>query len=363
MNGWAVLDRLKHDPAVRHIPVQLVSVTSDFHCALREGARGYIEKPSSAEVLDEMLRELQAFATSSTRSVLIVEDDENQLNSMIELIGDDHVKTAAARSAEEAITAYLDLSLFEAAFFLTAMRQTRFDCVVLDLGLPGMNGFEFVEYVRKDPKLKLVPIVVYTARDLTRDERSRLEKASEAIILKDATSPERLLEETALFLHRDESKLPPAKRELLEQARRNDPTLLGTRVLIVDDDVRNVFALTAALEQRFGMQVAYADNGEDGIRMLEQSDHTDVVLMDVMMPGMDGYETIRRMRKLSGNGNVPIIALTAKAMKGDRERCLAAGASDYIAKPVDTDQLASLIRVWVSGRSSMSHCEPERAPA
>ena len=177
--------------------------------------------------------------------------------------------------------------------------------------------------------------------------------------MKDATSPERLLAETALFLHREESSLSPEKRRLLEQARRNDPVLSGIKVLIVDDDVRNVFALTAALEQRYGMQVRYADNGEAGIEMLREAEWTDVVLMDVMMPGMDGYETIRRVRQLPDRGRVPIIALTAKAMKGYRERCLEAGASDYIAKPVDTDQLASLIRVWLTG----PRCEPEELQA
>jgi CheY-like chemotaxis protein len=208
-------------------------------------------------------------------------------------------------------------------------------------------GAELLDRMHGDPELSIVPVVVYTARDLTRAERERLAPLSEAIIVKDATSPERLLEETALFLHRDEAKLPPEKRQMIELARRNDPALLGTKVLIVDDDVRNVFALTAALEQRFGMSVVYADNGLDGIEMLKTAPRIDVVLMDVMMPGVDGYETIRRMRKLPGHEGIPIIAVTAKAMKGDREKCVEAGASDYIAKPVDTDQLASLIRVWV----------------
>jgi CheY-like chemotaxis protein len=207
-----------------------------------------------------------------------------------------------------------------------------------------------------------VPVVIYTARDLTKAERARLGKLTEAVIVKDATSPERLLEETALFLHRDESKLPPEKRQMIEQARRNDPALLGTKVLIVDDDVRNVFALTAALEQRFGMSVAYADNGVDGIEMLRTSPRIDVVLMDVMMPGVDGYETIRRIRRLGGHEDIPIIAVTAKAMKGDREKCIEAGASDYIAKPVDTDQLASLIRVWVgSPARARRECAAEGA--
>jgi CheY-like chemotaxis protein len=238
-----------------------------------------------------------------------------------------------------------------------AMRSQRFDCMVLDLGLPGMSGFELIDTMRRDPRLRSVPVVVYTARDLSRTEQEQLRASAEAVIIKDATSPERLLDETSLFLHRAEADLPPNKRKMIEQARLNDPALQGVGVLIVDDDVRNVFALTAALEHRFGMRVTYADNGAEGIGQLKSSAAIHVILMDVMMPGMDGYETMRRIRQLPGHESIPIIALTAKAMKGDREKCLEAGASDYIAKPVDTDQLASLIRVWVGERK----CEPRDA--
>jgi CheY-like chemotaxis protein len=347
MNGWAVLDRLKHDPAVRHIPVHILSVTDDAHCAMKQGARGFLQKPSASEGLDGLLADLKEFLLRPKRNLLVVEDDQTQLNSVIELLDGDDVDAVGVASAEEA---------------LAAMRVRKFDCVVLDLGLPEMNGHDLLDYIRDDPKLAAVPVVIYTARDLTKAERERLQPLTESIIVKDATSPERLLEETALFLHRDEAKLPPLKRQMIEQARRNDPALLGTKVLIVDDDVRNVFALTAALEQRFGMSVIYADNGIDGIELLKNTPRVDVVLMDVMMPGVDGYETIRRMRKLPGHGDIPIIAVTAKAMKGDREKCIEAGASDYIAKPVDTDQLASLIRVWVGdpGRER-TKCEPEGA--
>jgi CheY-like chemotaxis protein len=350
MNGWAVLDRLKHDPSVRHIPVHIVSITDEgLHCTLRQGARGYTNKSASESELDGMLADLMDFVRNGRRRLLVVEDDENQLNSVVELLGGDDIDTTAARSAEGA---------------LEAMRAKRFDCVVLDLGLPEMNGTELLDHLRDDRDLAGVPVVIYTARDLTRAEKDKLNGLAEAVIVKDADSPERLLEETALFLHRDESKMPPAKRQMIEHARRNDPALLGTRVLIVDDDVRNVFALTAALEQRFGMTVIYADNGLDGVEMLRSNPRIDVVLMDVMMPGVDGYETMRLMHKLPGHEDIPIIAVTAKAMKGDREKCLEAGASDYIAKPVDTDQLASLIRVWVGepGRVK-APCDPENATA
>jgi signal transduction histidine kinase/CheY-like chemotaxis protein/HAMP domain-containing protein len=347
MNGWAVLDRLKHDPGVRHIPVHIVSVTDDAHCAMKQGARGYLRKTSSPDAMDGLMSDLINFVRRPRRSLLIVEDDQTQLQTLAELLGGDDVEALTATSAESA---------------LEQMRSRRFDCVVLDLGLPQMSGADLLDRVRDDPSLSNVPVVVYTARDLTRAERERLQPISEAIVVKDAGSPERLLEETAMYLHRDEAKLPPAKRQMIEQARRNDPALLGTKVLIIDDDVRNVFALTAALEQRFGMSVVYADNGADGVEMLRTSPRIDVVLMDIMMPGMDGYETIRRVRELPGQEAVPIIAVTAKAMKGDREKCLEAGASDYIAKPVDTDQLASLIRVWVGepGRASRN-CDPAEA--
>ena len=341
MNGWSVVDRLKHDPATRHVPVYIVSVTEDNHCALVMGARRYLQKPAPVEAVNELLSDIREFAERKQRELLIVEDDEIQLNSIIELIGDGDVVATTARSGEEAIE---------------LMRARTFDCVVLDLGLPNMSGLELLAEMRSDPRLARLPVVVYTARDLPKAEQAQLDAVAEAVIVKDARSPERLLEETALFLHRAEADLPPAKRKMLELARLNDPALSGIRVLIVDDDVRNVFALTAALEQRFGMQVTYADNGAEGVKMLEATDRLDVVLMDVMMPGMDGYETIRQMRRLQGHESIPIIALTAKAMKGDREKCLEAGASDYIAKPVDTDQLASLIRVWVGERK----CDPEQ---
>jgi CheY-like chemotaxis protein len=314
---------------------------------MKQGARGYLRKTSSPDAMDGLMSDLINFVRRPRRSLLIVEDDQTQLQTLAELLGGDDVEALTATSAESA---------------LEQMRSRRFDCVVLDLGLPQMSGADLLDRVRDDPSLSNVPVVVYTARDLTRAERERLQPISEAIVVKDAGSPERLLEETAMYLHRDEAKLPPAKRQMIEQARRNDPALLGTKVLIIDDDVRNVFALTAALEQRFGMSVVYADNGADGVEMLRTSPRIDVVLMDIMMPGMDGYETIRRVRELPGQEAVPIIAVTAKAMKGDREKCLEAGASDYIAKPVDTDQLASLIRVWVGepGRASRN-CDPAEA--
>jgi CheY-like chemotaxis protein len=342
MNGWAVLDRLKHDPALRHIPVHVVSATEDTtNCAMKQGARGFLQKSGNIAALEALLTDINSFIERFQRTLLVVEDDENQSSSIAELVGGDDVEVTQVRGGEEAIE---------------AMRSRRFDCIVVDLGLPGMSGFELIDAMRRDASLRSVPVVVYTARDVSRAEQEQLRASAEAVIIKDAHSPERLLDETSLFLHRVEANLPPNKRKMIEQARLNDPALQGIRVLIIDDDVRNVFALTAALEHRFGMRVIYADNGADGIEQLKSSAAIDVVLMDVMMPGMDGYETTRQIRQLPGHETIPIIALTAKAMKGDREKCLEAGASDYIAKPVDTDQLASLIRVWVGERK----CEPQQ---
>ncbi|MCU1245099.1 MAG: sensor hybrid histidine kinase, partial [Acidobacteria bacterium] len=230
---------------------------------------------------------------------------------------------------------------------LELLRERRFDCMVLDLGLPDMNGFEFISRLKSDLDINDVPIVVYTGRDLTRKEETELKRMAEAIIIKDVRSPERLLDETALFLHRVEANLPAHKRQLLEQLHESDPVLAGKTALIVDDDMRNIYALTSLLE-RHKMKVLFAESGAEGISQIQQhAGELDVVLMDVMMPEMDGYEAMRRIRSMEEFKNLPMIALTAKAMKGDREKCMEAGASDYITKPIDAQQLVSLLRVWL----------------
>jgi CheY-like chemotaxis protein len=223
----------------------------------------------------------------------------------------------------------------------------RFDCMVLDLGLSGgTDGFELLETVKSDPAMADLPIIIYTGKDLSQAEETRLRKFAETIIVKDVKSPERLLDETALFLHRVEARLPEQKRRMLERLHNTDAVFAGKHVLVVDDDVRNIFSLTSVLEEH-GMTVSFAENGKDAIAKLESTPGIDLVLMDVMMPEMDGYETTRAIRERSQFKALPIIALTAKAMKGDREKCIAAGASDYITKPVDTEQLLSLMRVWL----------------
>jgi CheY-like chemotaxis protein len=229
---------------------------------------------------------------------------------------------------------------------LAALTSDLFDCVVLDLGLPDMTGFELIEKIRNEVARRELPVVVYTARKLTKKEETELKRLANTIIVKGVQSPERLLDETTLFLHRVQANLPAPNRQMLEQSRLADPVLAGKKVLIVDDDIRNIFALTSLLE-RHQMQVVYAENGRDGIEMLQNTSDIGIVLMDVMMPEMDGYEAMRAIRNRAESKSLPIIALTAKAMKGDREKCIEAGASDYIAKPVDPEQLLSLLRVWL----------------
>jgi hypothetical protein len=298
---------------------------------LRLGALAYLEKPVTAEVLGQALLDLQSFIERGARNLLIVEDDETQRQSLIELIGNGDIQTIAVGNGAEA---------------LAALKSQRFECMILDLGLPDMSGFDLIEQIKQEASLQRLPIIVYTGKALTKKEETQLKRLTDTIIIKDVKSPERLLDEVSLFLHRVEADLPPAKRQILQQLHQIDPVLSGKKVLIVDDDVRNIFALTSALE-RHQMQVLYAENGKDGIEMLQNTHQVDVVLMDVMMPEMDGYETMQAIRKLRKFKSLPIIALTAKAMKGDREKCIEAGASDYIAKPVDTEQLLSLLRVWL----------------
>jgi CheY-like chemotaxis protein len=330
-DGWAVLDRLKHHPDTRHIPVHIISGVDRKQQGLKLGAIAYLEKPVDKETLDGAFARLASFMDSKERSLLVVEDDEAQRRSIVELVGADDVRITAVATAEEA---------------LRELRERHYDCMVLDLGLQDMSGFDLLEKVKSDPAMRELPIIIYTGRELSPAEETRLRKYAETIILKDVKSPERLLDETALFLHRVEGKLPEQKRRMLERLHNADAVFAGKRVMIVDDDVRNIFSLTSVLEGH-GMEVSFAENGRDALAKLEEHPNVDLVLMDVMMPEMDGYETTRAIREMPQYKTLPIIALTAKAMKGDRERTIAAGASDYITKPVDTEQLLSLMRVWL----------------
>ncbi len=332
LDGWKVLERLKHHPNTRHIPVHIISGVERRQQGLKLGAMAYLAKPVSKEALDDAFARISTFIDDVPKHLLVVEDDETQRKAIVELIEHEDVEITAVGSAENA---------------LTELASTKhYDCVVLDLGLHDMSGFDFLEKVKSDPSKADLPIIVYTGKELTSAEETRVKKYAETIIVKDVRSPERLLDETALFLHRVEAKLPEQKRKMLEQLHDADTVIAGKKILVVDDDVRNIFSLTSVLEDH-GMVVRFAENGKDAIKSLEEDPGVDAVLMDVMMPEMDGYETTSAIREQNEFKSLPIIALTAKAMKGDREKCIAAGASDYITKPVDTEQLLSLLRVWL----------------
>jgi len=331
IDGWTVLDRLKHDPETRHIPVHIVSGVGKRQRGLRQGALSYLEKPVSKDALDGAFERISTFLADGVKRLLVVEDDETQRKSIIELVGEDDVEITAVATAEDA---------------LRELSEKHYDCMVLDLGLQGMDGFKLLEQVKGSEAVQDLPIIIYTGKELSQQEETQLRRYAETIIVKDAKSPERLLDETALFLHRVEAKLPDQKRRMLERLHSNDSVFAGKKVMIVDDDVRNIFSLTSVLESQ-GMNVVFAENGKDALARLKEHPDVDIVLMDVMMPELDGYETTRAIRALEGFQELPVISLTAKAMKGDREKSIAAGASDYITKPVDTDQLLSLMRVWL----------------
>ncbi len=331
-DGWTILDRLKHDPRTRHIPVHIISVEGARRRALRQGAYTLLNKPVTNGDLEKTFDSMNDFLARDMRELLVVEDDDVQRMSVVELIGNGDVRTTAVGTGQEA---------------LNRLKEQRFDCMVLDLKLPDMTGFELIEQLQTNDDQSDLPIIVYTGKELTRKEELHLRRVATSVIIKEADSPERLLAETALFLHRVEANLPEPKRKMLEQLNRRDPVLANRKVLIVDDDVRNIFALTSALES-YNMKVVHAENGQKGIELLKATPGVEAVLMDIMMPEMDGYEAIAAIRKMDNFQALPIIALTAKAMKADRDHCLEVGASDYISKPLDIDQLFSLLRVWLS---------------
>jgi HAMP domain-containing protein/CheY-like chemotaxis protein/signal transduction histidine kinase len=331
MLGWTVLNHLKQDPATRHIPVQMLTLDEDRHHGLSRGAFAFVTKPTTAQGLDKALARMKEYAAPRRKRLLIVEDNPAEQLSIRELLGYDDIDVVSAATGSEA---------------LAAVANQSFDCVVLDLRLPDMSGFEVLERFRDTPSLGDLPIVVFTGKDLSPQEDARLHTLARSVVLKGVESPERLLDETALFLHRVVADLPQEKQRMIERLHRSDEALAGKRVLVVDDDVRNIFALSSVLERR-GMVVLTATTGREAIARLESTPDVAIVLMDVMMPEMDGYETMQAIRKNTQLRRLPIIALTAKAMKGDREKCLEAGASEYLAKPVNTDQLLSALRMWL----------------
>jgi signal transduction histidine kinase/CheY-like chemotaxis protein/CHASE3 domain sensor protein len=330
-SGLSVLDRVKRNPATRHVPVHVISGLDQTQTALEMGAVGYALKPVAREQLGQVLARLAQRAQSRVGRVLIVEDDEIQRDSIARLLGGDGVQTVGVDKAEAA---------------LAHLRENTFDCMVMDLKLPDASGFELLETMAKDERYAFPPVIVYTAGNVSLEDEERLRRFSRSIIIKGARSPERLLDEVMLFLHQVEAQLPPERRRMLQQARDREAIFENRVVLIVEDDVRNVFALTSLLEPR-GARVLIARNGREALEVVAREPRIDLILMDIMMPEMDGLEATRRIRAGGTRDKLPIIALTAKAMRDDHDRCLAAGANDYVAKPIDVDKLLSLMRIWM----------------
>jgi CheY-like chemotaxis protein/HAMP domain-containing protein len=331
MLGWTVLSQLKQDPETRHIPVQIVSLDEDRQHGLARGAFSFITKPTTKDGLDAALSRLKAYAAPRRKRLLVVEDNAAEQMSIKELLGHDDLDIVTADSGAAA---------------LAALTEQPCDCVVLDLRLPDMSGFEVLDRISQSGELSDVPVVVFTGRELSAEEDAQLHMLARSVVVKGVESPERLLDETSLFLHRVFADLPTEKQRMLERLHRSDEDLLGKSVLVVDDDVRNIFALSSVLERR-GMKVLTASTGSEATSILERTPGVSIVLMDIMMPEMDGYQTMHKIRENPELRRLPIVALTAKAMKGDREKCFEAGASDYLAKPVNTEQLLSALRMWL----------------
>ncbi|WCM94127.1 response regulator [Acidovorax sp. NCPPB 2350] len=335
-SGLGVLDQLKRNPATRHIPVHVVSVADYAQEAMGRGAIGYALKPVKREELVQALRRMEAKFTQALRRVLVVEDDDRQRESVRHLLANGDVEIIGAETAQRA---------------LELLRGSTFDCMVMDLNLPDLSGYELLEQMAGEEDVAFPPVIVYTGRTLSRDEEQRLRRFSKSIIIKDARSPERLLDEVTLFLHQIESSLPAERQQMLRMVRDRESTFEGRTILVVEDDVRNIFALSSVLEPT-GAKVQIARNGREALQALERAQAgdaptLDLVLMDIMMPEMDGFAAMSAIRKRPEWRRLPIIALTAKAMRDDQEKCLAAGANDYIAKPLDVEKLLSLVRVWM----------------
>jgi CheY-like chemotaxis protein len=332
LDGWRVLDRLKDDAETRHIPVQIITTDEETGRGTRMGAIGALTKPiKTKESLDELFERMKEATKPRVRNVLIVESDETLRSSTVELIGGEDARIQTASTGAEA---------------LTILKDGVFDVAVISIDLSDTRGFDLIDEVRESVGLRELPLLLYSSRALSKKEELHVKRLTQTTPLKDVRSPERLLDEVSLFLHRPVESLPPEKRRMLEDLHKASTTLAGKKVLVVDDDIRNIFAMTSILEPH-QMHVLSAETGKSAIETLQDTPDIDVVLMDIMMPDMDGYDTMRAIRKLAKYRSLPIIALTAKAMKGDREKCIEAGASDYIAKPVDTEQLLSLLRVWL----------------
>ncbi len=332
IDGWQVLEAMKADTRTRHIPVHVVSVEGPTVELMRRGAIGHLRKPATPESLEKALSMLEEVSSRSAKRLLIVEDDEQMRRHIVELLKDKNVQVDEASSSQQVIEALV---------------RTHYDCLILDLGLWDMDGDDLLRTLSRDHGLDLPPVIIHTARELTREEEARLREYTDSIVVKDVRSDTRLLDEVSLFLHRAVADMPPRQQRIIKDLHGSDAVLEGKRVLLADDDMRSAFALTKLLAER-GMQVVKAENGEKALKVLFEGPSVDLVLMDIMMPVMDGYEAIRRIRAEERFARLPIIALTAKAMSGDRDKCLAAGADDYQTKPIDPERLISMMRVWLS---------------
>jgi CheY-like chemotaxis protein len=327
-----VLDQIKNNPDTRHIPIHIISAENEDVSAFQRGAIGFLTKPVSQDGLEDAFQHIEQLITSKIKSLLLVEDDDNMRKSVHKLLGGN------------------DIAITEAALGQTALEKLmsqHFDCMILDLTLPDMTGFELLNRLHQDESIPKCPVIIYTGKELTPEENQELLKYADSVIVKGIKSPERLLDETALFLHRVIADLPEDKQRTIRKLHNPEAVLDGKQILLVDDDIRNVFALSKLLSDR-GMKTHVAISGLKALEELEKVPEISLVLTDIMMPGMDGYELTKRIRGQAQFKNLPIIALTVKAMKGDREKCLEAGANDYLTKPIDPDRLFSVLRVWLS---------------
>jgi tubulin-specific chaperone A len=331
MDGWTVMARLKENLETRHIPVHFITASDKPHDGMRMGAVGYLTKPWSMEKLEEVFQRINRIISKQKKELLVVDDDEVQRKAIVALISNGDVSITPVSTGREGY----DL-----------LKSGKFDCMILDLCLPDMSGIEFVTKVRHDENILYIPIIIYTGKELTKKEKIALNKYAERIIIKGPKSPERLLNETTLFLHRMKKNLSEEKQKMLRMVNDKESILKDKKILIVDDDMRNVFALTNILEKK-GIKILVGKSGKEGLECLNNNPDVDLVLMDIMMPEMDGYETMRKLRKQKKFRKLPIIALTAKAMRGDKNKCIDAGASDYLAKPVNSEKLLSMMRAWL----------------
>jgi signal transduction histidine kinase/DNA-binding response OmpR family regulator len=333
IDGWTVMERLKDDSQTRHIPVHFMSATEPSGDAKKMGAIGYLHKPVNLTELGEAFQKIEQFISRQEKQVLLVVDLEDRQQQILELIKHDNIQITVAATKEVA---------------LKSLAETIFDCMILDVDIEQQSGIQFVEQLSQKPELCQIPLIIYAERDLTPTEEGQLLQGEDSLTVKSVRSRERLLDETMLFVHQSEAKLPPAKRDMLQMVHDKAAILKHKKVLVVDDDARNTFALATVLEDH-EMEIICAKNGKQALQRLEEEGNDDIaiILMDIMMPEMDGYEAMREIRKQSRHHQLPIIALTAKAMKGDKAKCIEAGANDYLSKPVDMEKLISLMRVWL----------------